>query len=739
VTGPGANWWTQQLAEFLSVVSSLDDAAEARQCAVERAAEALEAELGVLVVGGRVLASLGFPVGRVPEPELLRLVEERPEEAEVPGFGSCRTAIAPLGDGALLLGRAGEAPFSREDEHLLRGMARVLELLWRVEHRRNLLEQLNAIQAAISRRAGLQEVFETIVQAAGRLLDAEMAAIRIADSDDPTRMRTPAHIGHPPELIEALRYGPVLAGATEAAPNRGELVVIDDYQRAPRARPEAVAYGVTTAIAAPLREHDIVIGSLVISSCDPCRRFTDADQDLLLAFTEHASLALAAARTGETMRQALTDPLTGLANRVLFMDRLDLALARAARSAGAVSVIFVDLDRFKLVNDTLGHAEGDKLLVGVAERLQASMRRGETPARLGGDEFAVLLEDADDELAAAHVAERIADALREPFILADREVFATASIGIALGTVEDAETLLRHADVAMYRAKARGKDRYEVFEPEMHAEVMDRLALESELRHAVANDELELHFQPVLKLDGREPLGVEALVRWRHPTRGLLPPGLFIPLAEESGLILPVGRWVLNEACRQGAAWQAVRPGVQVAVNLSAWQLEQPDIVEEVEAVIERWQLPPRTLVLELTETLLMHDTEATLSKLQALKELDVRIAIDDFGTGYSSLQYLQRFPIDVLKIPKPFVDELADESSSGVLVSIILDLCRRMSLGTVAEGIETVEQARRLGELGCRWGQGFLFAKPMPIEALRAFLAAPALTPTGSGSTAAG
>ena len=217
-------------------------------------------------------------------------------------------------------------------------------------------------------------------------------------------------------------------------------------------------------------------------------------------------------------------------------------------------------------------------------------------------------------------------------------------------------------------------------------------------------------------------------MRWRHPTRGLLPPGLFIPLAEESGLILPVGRWVLNEACRQGAAWQAVQPGVQVAVNLSAWQLEQPDIVEEVATVIERWGLPPRTLVLELTETVIMNDIESTLEKLQALKELDVRIAIDDFGTGYSSLQYLQRFPIDVLKIPKPFVDDLAEDSSSGVLVSMILDLCRRMNLGTVAEGIETVEQATRLRDLGCRWGQGYLFAKPMPVEDLMAFLREPAL-----------
>jgi len=460
---------------------------------------------------------------------------------------------------------------------------------------------------------------------------------------------------------------------------------------------------------------------------DPRRRFSDVDQELVQAFTEHASLALAAARTGETMRQALTDPLTGLANRVLFMDRLDLALARAARKVSSVSVVFIDLDRFKLVNDTLGHAAGDTLLIGVADRLRSCLRRGETAARLGGDEFAVLLEDAPDEVAAALVAERIATELREPFMLDGREVFTTASIGIAVGTVEDADTLLRHADVAMYRAKGRGKDRYEIFEPEMHAEVVDRLALESELRHAVTRDELELHFQPAFKLNSGEVLGVEALVRWNHPERGQLPPGMFIALAEESGLILPVGRWVLNEACRHASMWQERFPNLQVAVNLSAWQLEQPDIVEEVASVIARWNLPPRTLVLELTETLLMHDTETTIAKLHALKDLDLRLAIDDFGTGYSSLQYLQRFPIDVLKIPKPFVDELVDDDNPGVLASMILDLCHRLGLGTVAEGIESEKQASRLRELGCPWGQGFLYAKPMPVEDLMEFLSRPA------------
>jgi diguanylate cyclase (GGDEF)-like protein len=724
-SSPG--WWTERFNELLASTSGSPGVRATRSGAVRKLGATVGADFGAMLSVNGPLEWYGFGDLPVPARELSEVAAQGGGAVELPGLGPCETIVGHLDHGEVLLGRLGGRGFSHEEGGLLEGLTRLLEIILRLERRRILLEELTVIQEAIARRAPLQEVFDTIVRAASRLLDVEMVAVRVVDSDDPSRMSTPAVIGHPADLVEALRYGAVRAGATAAAPERGRLVVVDDYQNAPGARPEAVAYGVTTSMAVPLHEHGTPIGSLVVSSCEPGRRFSLVDQDMLAAFGEHASLALAAARTGDTMRQALTDPLTGLANRALFMDRLELALARAARKGGAVSVIFIDLDRFKLINDTLGHAEGDRLLIGVADRVRHCLRRAETAARLGGDEFAVLLEDAADELSAAHVAERIAVALRQPFLLADREVYATASLGIALGTTEDPETLLRNADVAMYRAKARGKDRYELFEPEMHAEVVDRLELEGDLRQAVANDELRLHFQPAFKLDSGEVLGVEALVRWEHPERGLLPPGMFIPLAEESGLILPLGRWVLNEACRQAAAWQKVHPRLQVAVNLSGWQLEQPDIVEEVASVIERWQLPPGTLVLELTETILMHDTETTIGTLQALKGLDVRLAIDDFGTGFSSLQYLLRFPIDVLKIPKPFVDELTDEDNPGVLASVILDLCRRLDLGTVAEGIETDQQAERLRELGCPWGQGFLYARPMPVEQLMAFLETPA------------
>jgi len=717
-----ANWWTQQLAEYLAVVSSVDDAATARICAVERATEALEAELGALVVRGKVAASTGFPAGQEPEAELARAAEVLAEHAEFPGLGPCCVAVAPLSDGALILGRLGDYEFSPEDTQLLRGMGRVLELVRRVEDRRNLLEQLARVHSTISRRAPLDEVLEAIVAGAANLLGDEMAALRLIDSPgDGDRTVMSAALGFSPMLLRSLKgsHAPMAAIALE----EGRPVFENDYAASEYTMPQLLAVGVTAMAVVPVREHGRVVGIISAASTDVGRRYAQHEQDALVAYAEHASLALAAARSSDTLRQALNDPLTDLPNRTLLLNRLDHALARAARRGTAVSLLFVDLDRFKLVNDSLGHAAGDRLLIEVAERLKGCMRRADTAARLGGDEFALLLEEAGDLGAAAHAAQRVIEALSAPFNIFGREVFTSASVGIAVGAGDDPDTMLRHADMAMYRAKSRGKNRYEVFEPDMHAEVVDRLALEAELRRAVELDELELHFQPIFFLDCSGIAAAEALVRWRHPTRGLLYPGAFIPLAEESGLILKVGRWVLNEACRQAAAWQAIAPGVQVSVNLSGWQLEQPDVVDEVASALAESGLEPKLLLLELTESLLMHDTEEMITKLAALRTLGTRLAIDDFGTGYSSLRYLQRFPIDALKIPKPFVDELC-EGSPGVLARAIIDLSRHLELRTVAEGIETEGQLAKLREFGCPFGQGFLLAKPMPIDKLRALLA---------------
>ena len=434
--------------------------------------------------------------------------------------------------------------------------------------------------------------------------------------------------------------------------------------------------------------------------------------------------------------QAFHDALTGLPNRALFTDRLDHALARAGQSAPPVGVLFLDLDRFKVVNDSLGHEVGDELLVAVARRLRACVRPTDTVARLGGDEFTVLLEDLGDAREPVRVAERIAAALQSPFALgsvaatggtAQREVFVTTSIGIVVSAPgqDQPADLLRVADVAMYRAKHGGRARYAVFDPSMNADVWDRLAVESDLRRALERDEFRVRYQPQVALDDGELVAFEALVRWHHPERGVILPGAFVPLAEETGLVVPIGRWVLREACRQLRAWHEARPGEappRVSVNLSARQVREPDLVEDVARALRDSGLDARYLELEITESVLMDDTPATLTTLRALKGLGVRLAIDDFGSGYSSFAYLQSLPVDHLKIDRSFVREIG-QGSAGVIVAAMVGLARAMGLQVTAEGVETVEQEARLRGLGCDLGQGNHFAEPLAADGALALL----------------
>ena len=427
---------------------------------------------------------------------------------------------------------------------------------------------------------------------------------------------------------------------------------------------------------------------------------------------------------GQLAHQAFHDPLTGLANRALFRDRVEHALAQAHRAPGGVAVLFLDLDDFKAVNDSLGHGEGDQLLVQVAARLLGTTRGCDTVARLGGDEFAVLLQDAID--GDAHiVANRILSSLTRPVRVGARELSVGASIGIAVAHCEDgAEELLRNADLAMYQAKARGKGMYEVFAPPMYEAVRDRVSMQADLHHALERREFRLVYQPLVELATERVVGVEALVRWDHPTRGAVSPATFIPLAEESGIILPLGRWVLGEACRQAAAWQRRGVGAPyVAVNISGRQLQHPQLVADVATALGEAVLEPGALLLEITEGVVMHDTEASLRRLHDLKALGVRLAIDDFGTGYSSLSYLQRFPMDVLKIDKAFVDDVALGGSQAALARTIVALGETLSLHTVAEGIETPEQSAALVAMGCRVGQGYWFARPVPAPEVTAML----------------
>ena len=441
--------------------------------------------------------------------------------------------------------------------------------------------------------------------------------------------------------------------------------------------------------------------------------------------------------------QALHDALTSLPNRALFRDRVELALAGQPRRGGCLAVLFVDLDDFKSVNDTDGHEAGDALLRAVAVRLCTLVRAGDTVARLGGDEFGVLAEALPDPQEAARLAERIRQGLRQPLPVGGRELFAHASIGISLATEPGtaAEELLRHADVAMYVAKSEGKDRSRHFDQSMHQAIVERMALQAELAQVIERHQLGLHYQPVVALEDGRLTGVEALARWTHPEHGPVPPGSFIPLAEQSGLIVPLGRWVLETACRQVCRWEldGLGGGMDLAVNVSVRQLKEPGFAASVGEVLERTGLAPGRLVLEITESLLMENVDAVIGVLEELRRRGVRLAIDDFGTGYSSLAYLVSLPVQVLKVDRSFVVRMDDDANSATLVRSIIKLASDLELQTVAEGVEEARQVDDLRRLGCQKAQGFYFSRPLPPGDLEALLRAavaghPAAAVTGPG-----
>jgi diguanylate cyclase (GGDEF)-like protein/PAS domain S-box-containing protein len=422
--------------------------------------------------------------------------------------------------------------------------------------------------------------------------------------------------------------------------------------------------------------------------------------------------------------QAFHDSLTGLANRALFAERIAHALDRGVRRRNLIAVLFIDLDDFKTVNDSLGHAAGDELLVSVAERIRASIRPEDTCARLGGDEFAVMVESIVDPDGAVTVARRILAAMVEPLTIAGSEVVVSGSVGIALGSGgQSASEIMRSADLAMYRAKGEGKGRYALYEPSMHERVLERLELKADLQRAVVADEFDVHYQPIVTLGSGAIVGVEALVRWNHPDRGLVAPGDFIGLAEETGLILPLGRHVLREACRQAATWRKVgHSHLGVSVNISAKQLASRTLQTEVTEALATASLDASALTLEITESMLL-DSPVVVSRLGELRRLGVRIAIDDFGTGYSSLNYLRRFPVDTLKIARAFVEEIGSSREQDRLVAAILRLGSTMGLDTVAEGIELETQRDALRALKCRYGQGFLYSRPVPAADIDSML----------------
>jgi diguanylate cyclase (GGDEF)-like protein len=447
---------------------------------------------------------------------------------------------------------------------------------------------------------------------------------------------------------------------------------------------------------------------------------------LVLTRSRERALGMVEEKTGQLRHQALHDSLTGLPNRVLALDRAAQMLARARRQPIPVAALYVDIDGFKHVNDTFGHAAGDELLRIVATRLTGVVREGDTAARLGGDEFVVLVEGATLDAGPELIAERLLDVLRQSYDMRpeiSRQLSLTASIGVASGTRDSADELLRDADLALYQAKAAGRNRYTLFSDDMQTVAQDRLTLEMDLAEALEHEQLFLLYQPTFDLRSERVIGVEALIRWRHPTRGVISPVEFIPIAEESGLIVPIGRWVLEEACEQAATWHGQGHGLSVAVNVSARQLDSDELIVDVRHALRSSGLEPASLTLEVTETALMRDAEATAERLRSLKQLGVRIAIDDFGTGYSSLAYLRQFPADALKIDRSFVSSIATSKQSTALIHTLVQLGKALQLETLAEGIEDHAQLHMLQREHCDQGQGFLFSRPLEVSAIEAFL----------------
>jgi diguanylate cyclase (GGDEF)-like protein len=565
---------------------------------------------------------------------------------------------------------------------------------------------------------------------------AEMAEIILFGSDQNPSLRTLLGPGTFRELMEPVDSEVADEMRALLEMSASGAITLDPPFGGPRLQRYLEARGVTHAMVAPLPGEERMIGAIMLANrFGVVRSFDHEDLRLLDTLATNASVALQYDRLEQAVlqlsvlqeqlhHQAYHDPLTSLANRTLFTDKVRETLTA---TQGEVAVLFIDLDDFKTVNDSLGHSAGDELLISVASRLRSCLRPEDVVARLGGDEFAVMVEDTRAvEEAARRVASRIMDAFVMPLAVGSESVTVYVSVGIATGRGREtsAEELIRDADVAMYKAKTSGKGRFQVFHPSMGAAVLERHGLKEELRQAIEREQLTLYFQPIVTLSTGELVAEEALVRWQHPSRGLVTPNDFLPLAEETGLILSVGQYVLERACHQARGWQLERQGsrlhepeVAVTVNLSAVELRDRQLGDRVRETLERTGVDPHTLVFEVTETLLLQDEAYVASTIAELRELGVRFALDDFGTGYSSLSYLHTLPLDILKIAKSFVDGLSRGGREASFVRMIIELARTLGVGVIAEGIETADQVSALLALGCDLGQGFYLGRPHPVR----------------------
>jgi diguanylate cyclase (GGDEF)-like protein len=723
MTTAASNWSTQQLAEFLSGISSCETEDEATQHAVERAAEALEAEVCVYIRDGEVIDSVGFPPGTVSAEPMLAAVEGERDTIDVPGVGDCPVMVVPVTgrtDGHLLLARVGNN-FDAGERSLVRAMARAMSLsigvirnLERERERRELVSRLSRIQRSISHHAPLQEVLDAISQGACELLGERSAGVTLIDPSDPEKIVAAALVGHPQEAVDQIVGQPTGAIARQVFETES-LVEVEDFQSEPEMHPYFVEAGVVTVIAAPVREAGRTAGLVAVASKQEGRRFSEAEREALTAFADHASLALTDAHLTDQVERALHDNLTGLPNRSFLSERL----AERLQSGGPPAVISLDLDNFRTINDRIGHRSGDHVLTEVARRLTDVADEDDIVARMEGDTFA-LLSSAE---AAPALGERVLAAFAEAFDIDGRELRTTASLGV-VDTGDDAEQMLRDADLAMYRAKSEGRSRIVTFEAGMHTELVRRLELQDDLARALENDEIVAHFQPKVDLRSARVIGVEALVRWDHPERGLVSPAEFLPLADPGGHMRALTERVIEYSARAAGDWWHSGLGLQLSVNLAPSSFSEPDwkLDAFVAKTLARTGLPGKALQFEVTEDGLMADPELAAETLKRLSKLGATISIDDFGTGHSSLGRLKSLPIDELKIDRSFIQELTDDDKT--IVRSTIHLAHQMGLQVVAEGVETEEAWRQLRSMGAERAQGYLIARPLPAREVPAWLA---------------
>lgn len=600
------------------------------------------------------------------------------------------------------------------------------------------LISLQETALGLMNRLDLDELLQAIVSRSAALLGTDHGWLYLVKKDQSEIVIRVGIGDYRPLVGMKLKYGEGLAGKVWQT---GEPMLVDDYTTWPGRSPKYDFLGIHASLAIPLKTGEEIIGIFGFAFMDRKKKMGPEQLSLLTGFAQFASIALDNARLYNAAQQELSerkrmeeilrflayhDSLTDLPNRTLFNDRLSMALKQAHRDRRKLAVMFLDLDYFKIVNDTLGHDMGDRLLKGIASKLSNLLRRGDTIARIGGDEFTILLNGITYSEDAALVAHKIIETLNEPWVVGMHEFHITTSIGIAIYPEdgEDAEALVKNADAAMYQAKEMGRNNFQFYTPIMNARVVRRLELENHLRKALERDEFIIHYQPQVELSTGQIVGTEALIRWQHPQLGLISPSEFIPVAEDTGLIMAIGKWVVRTACSQTKAWQdAGHLPMRVNVNLSARQFQQPNLVREIADILGETGLDPQWLELEITESLAMKDVEFTGRMLFELRKMGMTVAIDDFGTGYSSLSYLKRLPIDIIKIDRSFIRDITTDPDDASIVSTIIMLARNLKMKVIAEGVETIEQLDFLRQQNCDQIQGFLFSKPLPVDEMEKLL----------------